>query len=126
MIKEELDERLKVLQLSETITNTAAIVTKNAFEHLTSTLKREQVLQGEMLFTHLPMALTRLARGEKIEQPPEAVVNEALSSGFKEKTNNEIFNIEQQWGSGLPEAEKDYLYIHYSLIFQLNSGGEAK
>jgi transcriptional regulatory protein LevR len=123
MNNEELTERIEILQSSDTITDLAAEVTKNAFEHLKLTLSKEDIEQGSMLFTHLPMALTRLEREEEIEKPHESVLKEALSTGYANQTNKEILFIEEQWGQTLPDAEKDYLYIHYSLIFQLNLGG---
>jgi hypothetical protein len=123
MNKYELKERLAILQLSKSITNEAAKVTEKAFDHLIKSLTKDNILQGEMLFTHLPLALTRLTMGEEIAEPSEAILDEAKKTAHLEKVNDEILYIEQQWGKELIFEEKGYLIIHYSLIFQLNLGG---
>ncbi|PLR94448.1 PRD domain-containing protein [Bacillus sp. T33-2] len=125
MNRDDLNERLRVLQFSNTITAEAAQITVKAYGHLTATLSREDILQGEMLFTHLPMALSRLASGENIENPPAQVLQEALNAGYADEARNEVSYIEEQWGRALPDAEKGYLMIHYSLVFQVNTGGET-
>lgn len=126
MNKKELMERLSILQQSDSITAQAAKVTEKAFDYLRITLCKDDIEQGEMMFTHLPFAMTRLSAGEIIEGPSEAIINEAKSTRYAERINTEIFYLETQWGKELPQAEKDYLFIHYSLIFQVNLGGESK
>jgi hypothetical protein len=122
MNKEELKERLSIFLLAKTITDEAAQVTEKAFDYLTQSLNQDNILQGEMLFTHLPLALTRLYTREEIEAPPEAVLNEAKQTVHLKKVLDEILYIEKQWGRELPIEEKGYLIIHYSVIFQANIG----
>lgn len=120
MNKTELMERLDVLQTTDVVTKAAADITANTFDHLVLTIGHNDILQGEMLFTHLCMALTRLERGEKIEPPPAALLPDIERAGFTEKTNEEIQFIEEQLGSTLPDAEKGYLHLHYASVFQQN------
>lgn len=124
MNKIELRERLELLCSTDVISEVAATVADDAFDHLAKELDQAVIAQSEMLFTHLPTALTRLERGEKIEGPPEALLNEAKGAGFVEKVNNEIDFIEARFNHSLPDAEKDYLHLHYATVFQQNKDGE--
>lgn len=123
MNQAELEERLEIMKSSDVISEAAARVSVEAFNHLTSILDRDDLKQGEMLFTHLSTALTRLERGEDIETPPEALLQEAKDAGFSEKAEEQIHFIEEVVGQSLPQAEKDYLHLHYATVFQQNSGG---
>lgn len=123
MNQAELEERLEIMKSSDVISETAAWVSIKAFNHLTSILNQNDLKQGEMLFTHLSTALTRLERGEDIEAPPGALLQEAKAAGFSEKAEEQIHFIEEVAGKSLPQAEKDYLHLHYATVFQQNSGG---
>ncbi|PLR77061.1 PRD domain-containing protein [Bacillus sp. V3-13] len=120
MDKAELNERLELLLSGGVITAEAAAITGKAFENLGSMMNKTAILQSEMLFTHLASALTRLERGEKIEGPPEALLNEVSRTGFTEKIEKEIEFIERQFGNALPVEEKNYLHLHYASVFQQN------
>ncbi|PLR86551.1 PRD domain-containing protein [Bacillus canaveralius] len=120
MDKAELNERLELLLTGGVITAEAAAITEKAFENLGSMMNKTAILQSEMLFTHLASALTRLARGEMIEGPPEALLNEVSRTGFNEKIEKEIEFIETQFGNALPVEEKNYLHLHYASVFQQN------
>lgn len=124
MNKTELMDRLNIMRSTDVVTETAVVITIKTFDHLVLTVGQSDILQGEMLFTHLCMALTRLERGEEIEAPPEALLPEIKRAGFTEITNREIDYIEKQLREALPEAEKNYLHLHYATVFQQNVGGD--
>ncbi|GGE55320.1 hypothetical protein GCM10011391_37930 [Pullulanibacillus camelliae] len=122
MDKIELDERLALLQETEVITDKAVTVTVRTFERLARLLAKEDIVQGEMLFTHLSSAITRLERGEEIVGPSPEVLQQVKAAGYSDRTECEIAFIEQQYGNPLPDEEKNYLHLHYATVFQLNEG----
>lgn len=69
MILTELKERLDILLTSDVISTKAADVALEAFIHLQSSLKKKDIDQAEMLFTHLPMALSRIEKMRRWKPP---------------------------------------------------------
>jgi len=72
----ELEERLQLLADQQVITPKAQEITVLSFKRLLQLLEKQNIDQAEMLFTHLPMALTRIEKGEKVESPVESILNE--------------------------------------------------
>ncbi|MGG3467303.1 PRD domain-containing protein [Neobacillus pocheonensis] len=120
MDRVELKERLELLLPAGVISEKAADITTRAFENLASIMNKTDILQSEMLFTHLPSALTRLEKGEKIEGPPEAFLDEVKEAGFMDLVEKEINFIEKEFEMILPIEEKNYLLLHYTSVFQQN------
>lgn len=123
MILPQLKERLDILLASEVITTKAADVTVEAFTHLQIYLKKEELDQAEMLFTHLPMALSRIEKDEKVEAPHPDMLTEVKNSHHASQASIEIEYVQSLWKESLPQEELDYLLIHYATILQINEGG---
>jgi PRD domain len=123
MILTELNERLDILLTSAVITKKAAEVAASAFIHLQSTLKKNEIDQAEMLFTHLPMALSRIEKEEKVEAPHPDLLTEVKNSPYSAQAGREIDYVQTLWSERLPQEELDYLLIHYATLLQLNEGG---
>lgn len=124
MNQKQLRERLRILLDQEVITLEASKITKNAFERLTESQNAEEVDQAEMLFTHLPMTLSRIESGETVEAPSAEIMKEIKKSSHFKAAETQVNFIEKEWGKALPQEEKDYLYMHYTNIIQLLKGGE--
>lgn len=120
---QEYQERLKILLDQEVITTKSHNVGLLAFEELLKILDTTEVDQAEMLFTHLPMALTRISNGIDAEGPAQEIMAEIKASGFFTIAKNQVDLIEENYGQVLPEGEKDYLYMHYTTVLNLNKRG---
>jgi hypothetical protein len=123
MILTELKERLNILLTSNVITAKAADVALVAFIHLQSSLKKEDLDQAEMLFTHLPMALSRIENDETVEAPHPDMLTEVKNSPHAPQASIEIAYVQTLWKQSLPQEELDYLLIHYATILHINEGG---
>lgn len=121
---EQLEERLLLLVDQEVITTHASNVTKLAFENLLANLNVSDLGQAEMLFTHLPLALSRIGSDEAVEKPAPETMREILDSPHFDVVENQVTFIEEKWGEKLPEEEKGYLYMHYMNIINLTTGGK--
>ncbi|MDY0406733.1 PRD domain-containing protein [Virgibacillus sp. 179-BFC.A HS] len=121
----ELKKRLQMLEEQHVITPKARHIALLSFEKLLHVLNVEDIYQAEMLFTHLPMALTRIEKGEKVESPVEEVLNEVRNSEHFSEAEKQVACIEKEWESSLPCEEKNFLYMHYTNVINLNiRGGE--
>lgn len=123
---EQLKDRLQILVLGNVISKPACEVTVRAFDYLVTELKTEDLQQSEMLFTHLPSAITRIGEGETVEGPSSEIMKEVRNSDYYSTAENHIKNIEQIWGHTLPEEEKAFLSMHYTTIIKANQGGYKK
>ncbi|MCL6571949.1 MAG: PRD domain-containing protein [Bacillus sp. (in: Bacteria)] len=123
MILTELKERLDILLTSDVISTKAADVALEAFIHLQSSLKKKDIDQAEMLFTHLPMALSRIEKNETVEAPHPDMLTEVRNSPHSPQASIEIANVQKLWKQSLPQEELDYLLIHYATILHINEGG---
>lgn len=123
MTLEELEERLQVLLDGDAITETSHQVTIQVFEELKKRLNCQDIVQAEMLFTHLPMALTRIDEGESVEGPNDDIMEEIRLSPYFEVAEELVAYIEQLWKKELPKEEQDFLYMHFSTIINMNLGG---
>jgi|SRR5690625_640689 len=123
MTIEELITRLTILRDQDVINEQAYEVTNMAFEKLTESLQSDVVIQAEMLFTHLPSALTRIAEGEDVEGPPGETIAEIIESNYFSLAKQHVDYIERVWKDVLPKAEVDYLLLHYTTVIAVNKGG---
>ncbi|WP_077328553.1 PRD domain-containing protein [Virgibacillus siamensis] len=121
----ELNARLNLLLEQKVITSHASTVTSRAFKRLTKTQNVKKVEQAEMLFTHLPMTLSRLENGETVGAPSDDIMREIKRSPHFNAAKAEVDFIEKEWGGRLPQEERDYLYMHYTNIIQLMQGGNG-
>ncbi|WP_164217176.1 PRD domain-containing protein [Virgibacillus sp. YIM 98842] len=121
----ELKRRLDMLLKGDVISQCASKVTETAFRHLLDELKADKIEQAEMLFTHLPTALTRMDKEEDLEGPSEEIMKEVKASSYFTKAVKQIDMIEKEWGKALPSEERDFLAMHYTNVIQLNKGGKA-
>ncbi|CAM3570696.1 hypothetical protein GCM10009865_09440 [Aeromicrobium ponti] len=120
---EQLKQRLDILLTSLVVSTKAADITTLSFMHLSSILKKDTIEQAEMLFTHLPTALTRIEKGEQVEAPHPALLEEVKQSPQAALAIKEIDFVQQQWKKQLPQEEIDFLLIHYTNVLQINKGG---
>ncbi|HEY4553079.1 MAG TPA: PRD domain-containing protein [Bacillaceae bacterium] len=123
---EHLKERLSILKEGSAISARAAETTIMAFEHLAVQLNKEGITQSEMLFTHLPVALTRIEKGESVEAPHEGLLKEVEQAPEASMAKQFIRHVEGLWGGPLPKEETDFLLIHYTTILRLNKGGDGE
>jgi transcriptional antiterminator len=119
----QLKERLQILAENNVISFRAAELTTQAFTHLQQLLNTDDIQNSEMLFTHLPTALTRIERGEEIGAPMPEILTEIKASKYYSEVVQQLDFIEGLYGSNLPMEEQDYLMIHYTNVYQQNEGG---
>jgi hypothetical protein len=119
----QLKERMDILLSSSVVSTKAADITTLAFMHLHSHLNKDAIEGAEMLFTHLPTALTRIENGEQVEAPHPALLDEVKQSPEASIAMKEIDFVQQQWKKQLPQEEIDFLLIHYTNVLQINKGG---
>ena len=123
MKKSELTMRLDILLDQHVINKQAYDVTVTAFESLLNAIGKEDIEQAEMLFTHLPTALTRTNIGEEVERPSSEIISEIQKSDHFSLAEAQVGELERLWGKKLPIGEKEYLYMHYCNVIQINKGG---
>ena len=116
-------DRLNILLEQDVITGQSMDVGLAAFEELLKVLNTTEIEQGELLFTHLPMALSRIAKGEEVEGPNQEIMDDIKGSHSYPTAKEQVKLIEYRWGSRLPTGEKDYLYMHYTTVLNLNGNG---
>ncbi|GIN63933.1 hypothetical protein J27TS8_39260 [Robertmurraya siralis] len=119
----EYTERLKILLEQNVISGKSHDLALLAFKELSKKLNKNDVEQAEMLFTHLPMALDRCNSGKEVEGPSNAIMNEITQSNYFPIAKAQVDLIEEKWGSSIPEEEKNYLYMHYTTVLNVNSEG---
>ncbi|WP_284139105.1 MULTISPECIES: PRD domain-containing protein [unclassified Virgibacillus] len=121
---QELKERLQLLLEQHVITKKAYATTLDSYEFLLRYLERDFADHAEMLFTHLPMALTRIENGEDVASPTDDIMLDVRNSPFYPIAQEHVAFIEQRWEAPLPKGEKDFLYLHYTTVITMNTGGE--
>ncbi|MDM5228233.1 PRD domain-containing protein [Cytobacillus sp. NJ13] len=119
----QLKERMDILLASSVVSTKAADISTLAFMHLQSHFKKDAIDGAEMLFTHLPTALARIEKGEQVEAPHPALLDEVKQSPEASIAMKEIDFVQQQWKNQLPQEEIDFLLIHYTNVLQINKGG---
>ncbi|MDF1510040.1 PRD domain-containing protein [Robertmurraya sp. DFI.2.37] len=117
---EEYNVRLKILLEQNVISAKAHDLAFLAFKELLGELNREDIEQAEMLFTHLPMALERSTEGKVVEGPSPEIMKEIFQSEQFPIAKAQVEFIETNWGKPIPEEEKNYLYMHYTTVLNLN------
>ncbi|RDU37008.1 PRD domain-containing protein [Neobacillus piezotolerans] len=116
----DLKERLSILLDSEVITERSASICLEACKQLLKRLGAEHIEGSEMLFTHLPTAISRIERGEEIEGPMPELMGEVRQSQWFDEAMEEIRYVETIHGKPLPPEEIDYLLLHYTNVFLQN------
>jgi len=116
----DLKERLAILTASDVVTEKSEKICLDAFSQLQKRLGTELMESAEMLFTHLPIAITRIERGEEIEAPIPELMAEVKQSEWFNEAMEEITYIETNHGKPLPPEEVDYLLLHYTTVFSQN------
>ncbi|MFD2628901.1 PRD domain-containing protein [Oceanobacillus kapialis] len=125
MNKEQLKDRLHILALGDVISKPACEVTIKAFDHLLIEFNKEDLEQAEMLFTHLPSAITRISEGGEVEAPAPEIMDEVRNSAYFPTAEKHIKKIEELWGRSLPKEEKAFLSMHYTTVLEVNQGGDS-
>lgn len=123
MNSQELTTRLTILSVQDVIDEQAGTITTQAFENLKVLLETDDVKQAEMLFTHLPAALTRIDSQSDIEGPSEEVLSEIKESPYFTLAERQVRTIEEVNGAAFPQSEFDYLLLHYTTVITINKGG---
>ncbi|ALX47824.1 PRD domain-containing protein [Lentibacillus amyloliquefaciens] len=119
---QELENRLNILLEQEVIDEHAYAVTIDAYKEVINLLNIERLEQGEMLFTHLPMALTRIGNGEEVEGPDSGMMQEVKNSSNYPKAKSLLGFVERNWVKSLPQEEKDFLKLHFTNVLNINEG----
>ncbi len=117
---EEFNQRLQILLDQEVITNESHDVALKTFERFIDLTNKTDIDHAELLFTHLPLALTRLETGDEVEAPTAAIMREVEESEHFQLAKEQVTSIEKLWGKPLPQAEKEYLYMHYTTVLNSN------
>ncbi|MEW9677821.1 PRD domain-containing protein [Lentibacillus sp. L22] len=117
---EEFNQRLQILLDQDIITNESRDVAVKAFEQFINVTHKTDIDHAEMLFTHLPMALTRMEMGEKVEPPTADLMREVEELEHFQLAKEQVTSIEKLWGKPLPQGEKEYLYMHYTTVLNSN------
>lgn len=121
---EEYKLRLQLLLEQDVITSEAHEVGLKAFNKFANELNKTDISQAEMLFTHLPMALTRIENGEEVDAPAPEIMREIEESSYYELAKEHVAFIEDLWKKPLPKGEQEYLYMHYTTVLNSNIQGE--
>lgn len=122
---QEYQVRLTILLEQEVITEKSSDVSLLAFKELLKVIEKTDIEQAEMLFTHLPMALTRISKGETLEGPADEIIADITNSPYFSIAESQVSWIEENWNQALPQEEKNFLYLHYSNVFNINVQGGA-
>ncbi|GAA0182255.1 PRD domain-containing protein [Clostridium sediminicola] len=108
-----LKERLEILkgaeQIGEDIKN-AVIDFAEDFEKKYSLTMTEE--NAAMLITHLAMALARIKKGEKVDEPNEFVLNEVKQTEIYDELPEFYEKIEGKLNLSIPDSEKGFIAIH--------------
>lgn len=118
---EAYNQRLQILLEQNVITNEAYSVAEKAFTHFTAIVGKDEIEQAEMLFTHLPMALTRIENGEEVEKPAAEIMKEIEQSSHFELAKQQVGFVQELWNKALPQGEIEYLYMHYVTVLNENN-----
>ncbi|RKO62551.1 PRD domain-containing protein [Caldibacillus debilis] len=121
---QELTTRLELLQEQGLINEKVCRVTESVFEELARLVKKDSIEQAEMVFTHLPLALMRIVNGENIDRPDPFILEEMKRSEHFPVAETLVHFIEKLWEKSLPQGEKDFLYIHFINLLNINQGGD--
>src|SRR5690625_911397 len=124
MNQEDLAIRLKTLIEQDSSQKEAYDVTIEACEKLIKVLEKDDIKQAEMLFTHLPTALTRIAKGEGVEGPNEDMLQEVIEHEYYPLAKQQVDELKRSWQKDLPKSEYDYLLLHYTNVISMNKGGK--
>ncbi|WP_174614743.1 PRD domain-containing protein [Virgibacillus ihumii] len=119
---QELEGRLDILLEQGVISERAYSVTVESFHATVRRLDKKSLDNGEMLFTHLPMALTRIERSEAVDSPASVMMEEVEGSANYPKARGLVEFVENSWGKLLPEEEVNFLKLHFTNIFNTNEG----
>ncbi|WP_339227004.1 PRD domain-containing protein [Oceanobacillus sp. FSL K6-2867] len=114
------NERLQLLLDQKVISSAAHEVALQAFKQIMEVVGKTDIEQAEMLFTHLPMALTRIEAGEEAEAPAVEIMREVKQSEHFAIAEEQIAFIENKWMRALPQGEKEFLYMHYVTVLNTN------
>lgn len=120
MNMQDYKARLQLLIEKGIISTPAYSVALETFEQVMDLVNKNDIDHSEMLFTHLPMALTRIEKGEQVEKPTAELMAEIEQSIHYELAKRQITFIEDKWGNSIPEGEREYLYMHYVTVFNTN------
>lgn len=127
MTLEEYKARLDILLEQKVISQKANETAFFIYSELLRKLNRNNLEQAEMLFTHLPMALERCKDGSStIEGPSAEIMNEIYQTDHFPLAKEQVESIEKVWGVSLPEEERNYLYMHYTTVLNINLEEEVK
>ncbi|UFU00246.1 PRD domain-containing protein [Radiobacillus kanasensis] len=117
---QEYQNRLKILLEQKVISQPSHDIALEAFKEIMSLLNKSDIEQAEMLFTHLPMALSRIESGEKVDNPTPELMQEVEQSKYFQLAEEQLRYVEDKSKKPLPQGEKEYLLMHYSTVLDTN------
>lgn len=117
---ESYKERLQILLEQEVISQKSYDVSLQAFEQLMEAIDKTDIEQAEMLFTHLPMALERRKKGEEFPSPSLEIKREVKGSIHYDFAVEQVRMVEELLDDSLPEGEKQFLYMHFTNVLNIN------
>jgi hypothetical protein len=122
LVMHSLNERFRVLIKGGVVIPEAAEIAMEAVRRLQEKHGSFPDDKLNMFSTHLASALTRLDRRETIDPPPEELLTEMKASSGIQEAMQEVAWVERRWGRTLPDAEKQFLMIHYTSLLQEMEG----
>lgn len=118
--KSEMNIKLDILKENMVITEIAYEITNSTFDLLVDKYGKHELSDSDMFWTHMSMALTRIEKGEPVEGPPEAIVQEIRQSPHKNEIEEVILFINSKFGQEIPNEEQDYLFMHLHRVIDNN------
>ncbi|MCT1902030.1 PRD domain-containing protein [Oceanobacillus sojae] len=120
MNKVEMNKKLTILLDGQIITQQAYDVTNQTYDFLAAKFNKEPIENSEMFWIHLCMALARIEKGEELEGPSQAVVDDIYQTPYKEEIKEVIEFVKDQLHHELPKEEQDYFYLHLHGVIENN------
>jgi hypothetical protein len=118
--KTEMNQKLDILKENRIITEMAYAITNSTFDLLSEKYRKQELIESDMFWTHMSMALTRIEKGEPVEGPPEIIVQEIRQTPYKHDIEAVILFVNAQFTQEIPLEEQDYFYMHLHRVIENN------
>lgn len=114
-----LEIRLEILESTGTI----AKETRESLQKVIQMFKNKYKIilseeLGSMMITHLAMAITRIKKGEPVNEISEDVYEEILDSEYFSKSEIIYEDLEKELDVILPESERKYMLVNVCVILE--------
>ncbi|MBS4536716.1 PRD domain-containing protein [Clostridium sp. D2Q-14] len=120
-----LVQRLEILKGAGEISEKIKDVTLDFISKFEEKYSLEMTEENaSMLVTHLAMALSRIKKGEKIEEMDEMALEEVKENEIYDDFPEFYDFIEKRLDIEIPESEKGYIALHGCILILNNKGKE--